>query len=156
MKNYIITIFYIFFAVNVCLAKSNNNRPFELQRLIVTTDLGGTDPDDKQSMIHMLLCSDRMDIEGIISSQVWVTDPDKTHHIVDIVKSYGKILPHLKRHSAGFPDMEYLLSVIKQGQTVSNMDGVGEGKDSPGSELIIAAVDKKVTNVLCGLQLGAV
>lgn len=143
MKNYIITIFYIFFAINVCLAKSNNNRSVELQRLIVTTDLGGTDPDDRQSMIHMLLCSDRMDIEGLISSQVWVTDPDKTHHIVDIVKSYGEILPHLNKHSAGFPDMEYLLSVIKQGQTVSNMDGVGEGKDSPGSELIIAAVDKK-------------
>ena len=40
------------------------------------------------------------------------------------------------------PSAVYLLSVIKQGQTVSNMDGVGEGKDSPGSELIIATVDK--------------
>lgn len=29
-------------------------------RLIVTTDLGGSDPDDIQSMIHLLVCSNVM------------------------------------------------------------------------------------------------
>ena len=51
------------------------------QRLIVTTDLGGADPDDKQSLIHILVCADRMDIEGIISSNAWVDDPDRTSDI---------------------------------------------------------------------------
>lgn len=113
------------------------------QRLIVTTDLGGTDPDDIQSMIHMLVCADRMDIEGLVSSQVWMDDPDKTPEIRKVVERYAEVLPNLKRHSAGFPDADYLLSVTVRGQEHSNMSGVGDGKDSPGSELIIAAVDKK-------------
>ncbi|WP_333493968.1 MULTISPECIES: nucleoside hydrolase-like domain-containing protein [Bacteroides] len=35
---------------------------------MVTTDLGSSDPDDVQSMIHLLLCSDAIDIEGLIRS----------------------------------------------------------------------------------------
>lgn len=113
------------------------------QRLIVTTDLGGTDPDDVQSMIHLLVCSNVIDIEGLISSQVWVDDPDKTHYIKEVVGRFGEVLPRLKVHAQGYPNLDYLQSIIKRGQEHSNMSGVGEGKDSPGSELIIAAVDKK-------------
>ena len=32
-------------------------RECDKSHIIVTTDLGGTDPDDIQSMIHILLCS---------------------------------------------------------------------------------------------------
>lgn len=113
------------------------------QRLIVTTDLGGADPDDKQSLIHLLVCADRVDLEGIISSNAWVDDPDRTSDIMEVIDCYSAIYPSLKRHSKGFPDVNYLRSIVKRGQEKSNMSGVGEGKDSPGSELIIAAVDKK-------------
>lgn len=116
---------------------------YEKQRLIVTTDLGGTDPDDTQSMIHLLVCSNVIDIEGLISSQVWMDDPDKTDKIKTIVEHFGEVLPRLKKHADGYPDLEYLRSIVKRGQEKSNMAGVGDGKDSPGSELIIAAVDKK-------------
>jgi len=37
-------------------------------RVIVSTDIGGTDPDDLQSMVHLLVCADCFDIEGLISS----------------------------------------------------------------------------------------
>lgn len=117
--------------------------PNEKNRVIVTTDLGGTDPDDIQSMIHLLVCSNVYDIEGLVSSQVWMTDPDKTGKIKEVVERFGEVLPRLKKHAPGYPDLDYLRSIVKRGQAVSNMDGVGEGKDSPGSELIIAAVDKK-------------
>ena len=100
-------------------------------RLIVTTDLGGTDPDDVQSMIHLLVCSNVFDLEGLISSQVWMTDPDKTDSIRKVVENFGEVLPRLKKHAEGYPDLAYLRSIIKRGQVVSNMDGVGEGKDSP-------------------------
>ncbi|WP_291528778.1 DUF1593 domain-containing protein [Bacteroides sp. UBA939] len=112
-------------------------------RLIVTTDLGGTDPDDTQSMIHLLLCSNVIDIEGLISSQVWVDDPDKTAKISEIVELFGELLPRLNKHAEGYPGLNQLRAIIKRGQALSNMNGVGQGKDSPGSELIIAAVDKK-------------
>lgn len=113
------------------------------QRLIVTTDLGGADPDDTQSLIHLLVCSDVVDIEGIISSSSWIDCPDWTDEIKKVIDSYSKVLPNLKKHSDGFPEADFLKSVVKRGQVVSNMIGVGEGKDSPGSELIISAIDKK-------------
>lgn len=113
------------------------------QRLIVTTDLGGADPDDKQSLIHLLVCADRIDLEGVISSNAWVDDSDRTSDIMEVIDCYSAIYPSLKRHSKGFPSVNYLRSIVKRGQEKSNMSGVGEGKNSPGSELIIAAVDKK-------------
>lgn len=112
-------------------------------RLIVATDLGGADPDDTQSLIHLLVCSDVVDIEGIISSSSWIDCPDWTGNIINVIDNYSKVLPMLRVHSEGFPDADYLKSVVKRGQSVSNMAGVGYGKDSPGSELIISAVDRE-------------
>src|SRR5688572_15957494 len=37
-------------------------------RVIVSTDIGGTDPDDLQSMAHLLVYADVLDLEGLISS----------------------------------------------------------------------------------------
>ena len=112
-------------------------------RLIVTTDLGGSDPDDIQSMIHLLVCSNVIDIEGLISSQAWVDDPDKTARISEVVEQFGEVLPRLNKHAEGYPDINRLRAIIKRGQTLAHMNGVGQGKDSPGSELIISVVDKK-------------
>jgi Protein of unknown function (DUF1593). len=87
-----------------------------------------------------------INIEGLISSQVWIDDPDKTAYIKQLVESFGEVLPRLKIHAEGYPEIDYLLSIIKRGQEYSNMAGVGDGKDSPGSELIIKAVDKRDDN----------
>lgn len=112
-------------------------------RLIVTTDLGGSDPDDIQSMIHLLVCSNVIDIEGLISSQAWVDDPDKTAKLSEVVEQFGEVLPRLSKHAEGYPDLDRLRAMVKRGQALSNMSGVGQGKDSPGAELIISVVDKK-------------
>ncbi len=40
----------------------------ERHRVVVSTDIGGTDPDDIQSMVHLLVYADVLDIEGLISS----------------------------------------------------------------------------------------
>ncbi|MDE6023158.1 MAG: DUF1593 domain-containing protein, partial [Muribaculaceae bacterium] len=111
-------------------------------RLIVTTDLGGSDPDDVQSMIHLLVCSDRIDIEGLISSEAWVDDPDKTEKLRQTVEDFIEVLPTLSIHSSGYPSAEYLRSIVAQGQEKPHMDGVGECKDSPGSEMIASAILK--------------
>lgn len=37
-------------------------------RIIVSTDIGGTDPDDNQSMVHLMMYSDLFQIEGLVSS----------------------------------------------------------------------------------------
>lgn len=143
MKKIFIFSFVLFAWMQYCTAQVTCR---DKQRLIVTTDLGGTDPDDVQSMIHLLVCSNVIDIEGLISSQVWMDDPDKTTKISEVIEYFGEVLPRLKRHADGYPNLDYLMSIIKRGQEKSNMSGVGEGKDSPGSELIIATVDKKGDN----------
>ena len=37
-------------------------------RILISTDIGGTDPDDNQSMIHFLMYSNLFNTEGLISS----------------------------------------------------------------------------------------
>lgn len=138
------TILFTFFLyIGYCSAQFNKS---DKNRLIISTDLGGTDPDDIQSMIHLLVCSNTLDIEGLISAQVWMDDPDKTDKIIQVINWYKEVLPNLKKQAAGYPDANYLRSITKQGQVKSNMSGVGAGKDSPGSELIISTVDKKGDN----------
>lgn len=138
MKKLFTLLGFVFFGV-IAVSAGGTTR----QRLIVTTDLGGTDPDDIESMVHLLVCSDMVDIEGLISSQVWTDYPDKVDSIKKVVDKFCEVLPNLKHHSAGYPDADYLKSIVKRGQEKSNMDGVGEGKDSPGSDHIIACVDRK-------------
>ena len=122
-------IILLFFSLIGCLSVFPNNFS-EKQRLIVATDLGGADPDDVQSLIHLLVCSDVVDIEGIISSPSWIDCPDWTANINKVIADYAVVLPRLRKHSEGFPDADFLKSVVKRGQAVSNMAGVGEGKDS--------------------------
>lgn len=144
MKFIISTLFVVVSIFNSsCLSVNDEVNDERNCRLIVTTDLGGTDPDDIQSMIHLLLCSNMVDIEGLISSNAWVDGPDNSRKIMEIVDSFGVVLPNLKVHMDGFPDVDYLKSIVKRGQDKANMDGVGDNKDSPGSELIYASVMKE-------------
>lgn len=44
----------------------------ERPRILISTDIGGTDPDDNQSMMHYLLYSNEFDCEGLVSSPSFV------------------------------------------------------------------------------------
>lgn len=37
-------------------------------RILISTDIGGTDPDDNQSMAHFLMYNDLFATEGLVSS----------------------------------------------------------------------------------------
>jgi len=111
-------------------------------RLIVLTDIEA-DPDDSQTLIRLLLYSNQIDIEGLIATtsthqRKWVF-PES---IREIVKAYGQVQPNLLKHEPGFPAAEKLLSLVKQGLPVYGMEGVGEGKDSEGSEWIIKVLEE--------------
>lgn len=111
-------------------------------RIIVTTDLGA-DPDDEQSLVRLLVSANEFDIEGlIVSTGCWKKNQSNTAMLDRIVAAYGKSLPHLQVHAKGYPPLEYLKSISVVGQTGYGMADVGEGKDSKGSELIIAAADR--------------
>ena len=106
------------------------------------TDLGA-DPDDEQSMVRFLVQSNEFDVEGlIVTTGCWKKSQSSTKMLDDLLAAYGKVVSNLKVHDSDFPTLEYLKSVSALGQKGYGMGNVGVGKDSPGSELIISAVDK--------------
>lgn len=123
---------------------SNTNEPAYAHRprIINTTDLGA-DPDDRQSLVRFLVMANEFDVEGlIVATSCWRKNQNDTSMLDEIVDAYGEVVPNLQVHADGYPSYEYLKSISVMGQRGYGMSDVGEGKDSPGSELIIAAVDK--------------
>jgi len=111
-------------------------------RIINTTDLGA-DPDDEQSMVRQLVSANEFDIEGlIVATGCWKKSQSNTDMLDKLVDAYAEAYSNLTVHAEGFPTPDYLRSISVMGQTGYGMGDVGTGKDSPGSELIIAAVDK--------------
>jgi Protein of unknown function (DUF1593) len=112
------------------------------QRVLVLTDIEA-DPDDTQSLIRFLLYSNQWDVEGLIATtsihqQVRVA-PES---ILKVLDAYKKVQPNLLKHEAGYPTYEVLKPKVKKGLAIYGMQGVGEGKDSEGSEWIIKALKK--------------
>lgn len=116
-------------------------------RLLVLTDIGG-DPDDRQSMMRLLVHSNEFDIEGLVASasgtpgelKERVTKPQL---IRETIEAYAKVLPNLRKHASGFPGAESLLAVVKSGNPNRGRDFIGDGHDTEGSRWIIARADKE-------------
>ena len=68
-------------------------------RVLVSTDIGGTDPDDFQSMVHFLLYADMFDVEGLVSSPY---GPGRREHILEVIDHYAG-LPEPEDHSDALP-----------------------------------------------------
>lgn len=132
----------LIFSQNFAQTTLNMENPVK-QRVFVLTDITN-EPDDQQSLVRFLVYSNEYDIEGLVATtSTHLRNKTKKDKIEELVRDYGKIKVNLDKHAAGFPTMEYLLSVTSEHLPLYSMDGVGEGKDSPGSELLIKAVDKK-------------
>jgi hypothetical protein len=101
-------------------------------RVIVSSDIGGTDPDDFQSMIHYLMYTDRFQTEGLIASPYGKGRKEDIFDIIDLYeKDYGALSAH-----GDFPEPEYLRSVTKQGAEEA-APAKGWNNATEGSEWII-------------------
>lgn len=129
-----LTIMLILMAVSVNAAEKN--------RLLVLTDIGG-DPDDQMSMVRLMTYANHFDIEGLIATPHGGEHQVSPEYLQKIIANYGKVRDNLEQHEAGYPTEAYLQERISQGLPLDGMQGVGKGKDSPGSELLIRAVDRK-------------
>ena len=110
--------------------------------MIILTDIEA-DPDDTQSMVRLLLYSNEIDIEGLIATtSVWKKTSVSPESIKKLVRAYANVQPNLLKHESGFPDAEALLAKVKQGLPEYGMTGVGDGKDSEGSEWIIKNLEE--------------
>jgi hypothetical protein len=119
-------------------------------RLIVLADMGN-EPDEVQQMLHLLMYSSELDLEGLIAvsgkhlrpedSRPYrrVLHPELFHELID---GYKQVYPNLQLHAAGWPAPEHLRSIVASGQPGYGVADVGEGKSSPGSQLIITAATR--------------
>ncbi len=116
--------------------------PTEKVRVFVLTDIEN-EPDDAMSLVRFLTFGSHWEVEGLIATtSEHLRDRVAPQRIRRIVEAYGQVRDNLERHEAGYPAAEQLLSRIGEGLPVYGMAGVGEGKDSDGSERLIAAADR--------------
>lgn len=102
-------------------------------RVLVSTDIGGTDPDDFQSMVHLLVYADLFDLEGLISSPF---GPGRKSDILTVINQYERDYANLKSYSEKYPTADALRAITKQGETKEAEDS-GVGKSTEGSQWII-------------------
>lgn len=109
-------------------------------RVIVSTDIGGTDPDDFQSMVHFLLYADIFDIEGLISTS-GISGPGRKQDIFDVIDCYEKDYDNLKKYSEKYPLPDTLRAITKQGET-RFVPYPGVQSPTEGSEWIVKCAQR--------------
>ncbi|HUR57592.1 MAG TPA: nucleoside hydrolase-like domain-containing protein [Opitutaceae bacterium] len=114
----------------------------EKPRVFVLTDIEN-EPDDAMSLVRFLVYSNQWDVEGLVAT----TSIHQPHRVAPerirrIVEAYGKVSANLARHEPGFPSAGQLLGVVREGRPDYGMKAVGAGMDSPGSDLLVAAVER--------------
>ncbi len=104
-------------------------------RVIVSTDIGGTDFDDFQSLVHVLLYADVLDLEGLISSPY---GPGRKEHILQVLAHYERDYPNLRSYSDRYPTPAALRAITKQGET-ETAPYAGVRRATEGSDWIITS-----------------
>ncbi|MHC4165937.1 MAG: DUF1593 domain-containing protein [Planctomycetota bacterium] len=102
-------------------------------RVLVSTDIGGTDPDDFQSMVHFLVYADCFDIEGLVSSPY---GPGRKDDILEVIDCYANDYANLKTYSNKYPTPDALRAITKQGET-ERAPYAGVRRSTEGSRWIV-------------------
>ena len=104
-------------------------------RVMVSSDIGGSDPDDFQSMVHYLVYADRFDTEGLISSP---PGEGRAKHIFDCLDVYEKDYPNLRSWSSEYPMPDAMRDRVRQGAIEPQTGDTPAEEISDGAKLIIA------------------
>ena len=137
--------------------------PFK-PRLVVCTDIAPADiePDDMESMVHLMVYADMFEIEALITSVGWNCDPypqEWAQYLHRVIDAYKKDVTNLRKRSnqtsylsideengqqriGYWPSADYLRSRAVMGSEHGGIKVIGEGNDSPGSNLLIRLADE--------------
>lgn len=126
----------------------------EKPRVIVSTDVGGTDFDDFQSLVHLLVYADRIDLEGMIASP-YGPARDRKQHLLKLIDVYAQDFPNLRSYSANYPTSEHLRGISKQGGTDA-ADLRGWGERTEGSDWIVRCARRDDSRPLWVLVWGGI
>ena len=119
-------------------------------RLIILADMGN-EPDEEQQMMHMLMCSNEFDLEGLIAVTGKYLNPSHNQPykqvvhpelFMKLIEGYEKVHPNLLKHNPDFPNPAWLRSIVASGQPGYGINDTGQGKSSEGSNLIIRSMEK--------------
>lgn len=114
----------------------------ERPRVFILTDIEN-EPDDAMSLVRYLTYANQFDTEGLIATtSIHQRNKVAPQTIRRIVGAYAKVRDNLERHESGFPTGDQLLAVVSEGLPNYGLEAVGHGHDSPGSELLIRAMDR--------------
>jgi len=124
----------------------------ERPRVIISTDIGGSDPDDFQSLVHLMLYADVLDIEGLVSSP---PQAGRVKHILEVLDAYEKDYVNLRKHAGNFPKPETLRRLSRQGAT-EPAPKQGWNAATAGSKWIVARAKASDERPLWVLVWGSV
>ncbi|AUW57356.1 hypothetical protein C1T17_03840 [Sphingobium sp. SCG-1] len=106
-------------------------------RIFISTDIGGGDHDDDQSMVHALLYSDVLNIVGMSQTVAEATPGGRKSDILQVIDAYAKDYKNLKTYG-DYPTADYLRSITHQGATTA-APSAGYSKPTDGSRAIVEA-----------------
>ena len=157
----VVWTFVLLSVATICLAKEAAGlKP----RLVVCTDIApaNVEPDDNESMVRLMAYADLFEIEALITTVGWNCDPypvEWAEYLQRAIEAYRKDVPNLMKRSAQssflsleeesgsqplgyWPSADYLKSRAVMGSQRGGIKVIGEGNDSPGSELLIRLADE--------------
>lgn len=126
-------------------------KPTEKPRVLISTDIGGTDPDDNQSMVHLIMYSDLFNLEGLVSSPSFGSGSKE--EILHMIALYEKDYPKLKKKNPMLMSPDALRALAKQGRK-GLMPFKGYAESTEGSEWIIQCARKQSDQPLWVLVWG--
>jgi hypothetical protein len=160
MKKTTITLLMVLCAFLTGFAQEDLLKP----RLVVCTDIAPADvePDDMESMVHLMVYADMFEIEALITSVGWNCDPypkEWAQYLHRVIDAYAQDVKNLMKRSEQtaflsidkengcqrigyWPSADYLRSRAVMGSEHGGIRVIGEGNDSPGSELLIRLADE--------------
>lgn len=106
----------------------------ERYRVLISSDIGGTDPDDNQSMAHLLMNNDRFDLEGLVSSPSF--GEGNKEEILRMIDVYEKDRDALSKHVSGLMSAADLRKLVKQGRK-GEAPACGYDRPTEGSDWIV-------------------
>lgn len=156
----ILTLLLVVVVTTISYAKGAQLKP----RLVVCTDIAPADvePDDMESMVHLMAYADMFEIEALITSVGWNSDPypgEWSQYLYRVIDAYEKDLPNLMKRSnqkrflspkketgcqeiGYWPCADYFRCRAVMGSMYGGIRSIGEKNDSPGSELLIRLADE--------------
>ena len=135
MNKLLSTLLLVLLTLTVGAQPMSTSKP----RVLISTDIGGTDPDDNQSLAHLLMYSEMFELEGLVSSPSF--GDGSTSEIFRMIDVYEKDFPKLKKHVKGLMKPKALRKLVKQGRK-DELPPCGYGEPTEGSEWIVKQARK--------------